>query len=96
EHAFARGVIGLLMEAAINSAESIDWKNMMSAVAQCLQSNNFTEIVETNDYSQSMIMILSQYVAVSSGNHSAVIVSIKNETMELCNNILNFFNFAQF
>ena len=84
------------MEAAINSAESIDWKNMMSAVAQCLQSNNFTEIVETNDYSQSMIMILSQYVAVSSGNHSAVIVSIKNETMELCNNILNFFNFAQF
>jgi hypothetical protein len=96
EHAFARGVIGMLMEAAINSAESIDWKNMMSAVAQCLQSNNFTEIVETNDYSQSMIMILSQYVAVSSGNHSAVIVSIKNETMELCNNILNFFNFAQF
>jgi hypothetical protein len=68
----------------------------MSAGAQCLQSNNFTEIVETNDYSQSMIMILSQYVAVSSGNHSAVIVSIKNETMELCNNILNFFNFAQF
>ncbi|MCR4662417.1 MAG: hypothetical protein K5622_00835 [Endomicrobiaceae bacterium] len=96
EHHLARGVIGLLIETSIDLEKSIDWDGMMSAVAQCFKSDNFMNIVSSNDYSQSIAKILTQYIAVSGGNPAAVIVSAKNETSELCQNILKMFNFAQF
>ena len=96
EHYMARGVIGLLIETSIDLGTSIDWNGMMSAVAQSLQSESFVESLDSNDYSQAMAQLLTQYIAVTTGNSSAVIVSTKNETMELCQNILKMFNFAQF
>jgi hypothetical protein len=96
EHAFARGVIGLLIETSIDLGKNIDWDTMMSAVAQCLQSDSFMETVEGNDYSQAIAGLLSRYVSISTGNPSAVIVSTRNETEEICQNIMKFFNFAQF
>ena len=96
EHYMARGVLGILIETSIKLEISMDWDGMMSAVAQCLQTESFMENLDNNDYSQAMAQLLTQYVAVSTGNHSAVIVSTKNETSELCQNILKMFNFAQF
>jgi hypothetical protein len=96
EHFLARGVIGLLIDTSIKLETSIDWNTMMSAVAQCLQSDSFMKVVEENDYSQSMASLLSQYISVSSGNPTPVIFSTRNETSEICQNILKFFNFAQF
>ena len=96
EHHLARGVIGLLIETSIDFGTSMDWDGMMSAVAQCLQTESFIDNLDNNDYSQAMAQLLSRYVAVSTGNPSAVIVSTKNETSELCQNILKMFNFAQF
>ncbi|MBR3653846.1 MAG: hypothetical protein IKN62_00220 [Elusimicrobia bacterium] len=96
EHYMARGVLGILIETSIKLEISMDWDGMMSAVAQCLQTESFRDNMDNNDYSQAMAQLLTQYVAVSTGNHSAVIVSTKNETSELCQNILKMFNFAQF
>jgi hypothetical protein len=96
EHYMARGVLGILIETSIKLEISMDWDGMMSAVAQCLQTESFRDNLDNNDYGQAMAQLLTQYVAVSTGNHSAVIVSTKNETSELCQNILKMFNFAQF
>ena len=96
EHYMARGVIGLLIETSIDLGTGMDWNGMMSAVAQSLQTDSFVEALETDNYSQTMTQLLTQYIAVSTGNPSAVIVSTKNETSELCQNILKMFNFAQF
>ena len=96
EHYMARGVLGILIETSIKLEISMDWDGMMSAVAQCLQTESFRNNLDNNDYSQAMAQLLTQYVAVSTGNPSAVIVSTKNETSELCQNILKMFNFARF
>ena len=96
EHHLARGVIGILIDTSIKIEMDIDWDGMMSAVAQCFKSDSFMNTVNSNDYSQSIAKILTQYLAISGGNPTAIIFSTKNETSEIYQNILKMFNFAQF
>ena len=96
EHHLARGVIGILIDTSIKIETDMDWDSMMSAVAQCFKTNSFMNTVNSNNYSQSIAKILTQYLAVSCGNPTAIIFSTKNETSEIYQNILKMFNFAQF